>query len=107
MRKKIERRLAQAEQRLRSRSPAMHIIHIVGGLPGPIRCASAGGLHWPRAPDEPMEVFENRVISEANAVRASTVAFGGMCMCAWPDEASFQAYLDGPEFSAVPPEELC
>jgi len=54
-----------------------------------------------------MEVFENRVISEANAVRASTVAFGGMCMCAWPDEASFQAYLDGPEFSAVPPEELC
>jgi hypothetical protein len=52
-----------------------------------------------------MEAFEKRAILEAEAVRARTVVFGGMCMCAWPDDASFQAYLDGPDFSSVPPEE--
>jgi hypothetical protein len=107
MRKKIERRLANAERLLRKKHTNMFVIHIDGGLPGPIRCASAGGVHWPRAPDEPMEVFESRVIAEAKAFRASTVVFGGMCLCAWKDEASYQAYLNDPDFSLVPPEEIC
>lgn len=105
MRKKIERRLASAEQRLRSTHPAMHIIHDNGGLPGPIRCASSEGSHWPRLADEAMEEFEERVISLAKVARAKVVVFGGLCLCAWPDEASFQAYLNGPDFSLVPPEE--
>ena len=105
MKKTIERRLAVAEQRLVPKQIALHVIHIDGGLPGPIRCASAEGLHWPRLADEAMEVFEERVISASKAAHAKTVVFGGLCLCAWPDEASFQAYLNGPDFSLVPPEE--
>jgi hypothetical protein len=68
-------------------------------LPG---CGPLGGA---RLPDEAMEVFKERVVSAANAARAKTVVFGGLCLCAWKDEACFQAYLNGPDFPAVPPEE--
>jgi hypothetical protein len=102
MRKQIERRLALAEQRLRSGHPAMVIIHFNSGLPGALRCASTEGMHWARLPDEAMEVFEERVVSAARVASARTVMFGGLCLCAWKDEASFQAYLNGPDFSLVP-----
>ena len=105
MRKQIERRLVDAERRLRSRSPAMIVRHIEGGFGGPLRCASANGFHWAQFPGEATEVFEERALAEAKAVRARTLVFGGSCDCVWADEKSCKAYLERPYFPKVPPEE--
>jgi hypothetical protein len=95
MGKTIDRRLGEAEQRLKKRSTNMSVVRVEGGLPGPIRCASAEGFHWAWLPDEALDVFEQRAIAAATAVRAKTLMFGGLCGCAWNNHASFQAYLDG------------
>jgi hypothetical protein len=52
-----------------------------------------------------MDAFEARVVAAAKVIGAKTLVFGGLCLCAWEDEASFQAYLNGPDFQMVPPEE--
>ena len=98
----IDRRLDAAEQTARAKFRGFHIIRVTGGLPGPIRCATANGLHWERLSDEPIEVFEKRVIEAAESAKSKTVVIGGLCGCAWTAPGSFEAYLAGPEFH--PPE---
>ena len=91
MNKNIERRLATAAQRLRSKHTEISVIHVEGGFcAGPIRCASAEGSHWQRLPDERQDLFEARVVAAAKVLRARTVVFG-LCDCAWKDEANFEA----------------
>jgi len=68
MSKKIESRLRAAERKTkRKRKDVLHVVRVEGGLPGPIRCASANGLHWERFSEEPMEEFDARVIAAAEA----------------------------------------
>lgn len=94
----IDRRLAVAEQTAKSKVRKFHIIRATGGLPGPIRCAKANGLHWQWLPEETMEVFEKRVIEAAESAKSKTVVIGGLCGCAWTAPGSFAAYLAGPDF---------
>jgi hypothetical protein len=58
MRKPIESRLAAAERQLRPKGKVLHVLHISGGLPGPIRWAEGGGRVWERDPDEAFDAFE-------------------------------------------------
>jgi hypothetical protein len=98
MRRAIDRRLVAVEQAAISKAPEFRIIRVTGGLPGPIRCAHADGLHWQRLPDEPTEVFEKRIIALAQSAQSKTVIFGGLCPCAWQEPGSFEKYLAGPDF---------
>ena len=43
MSKKIESRLRAAEKTKRKRNDVLRVVRVEGGLPGPIRCASANG----------------------------------------------------------------
>jgi len=97
MRRAIDRRLAAAEQAAMAKAPVFHVIRLKGGLPG-LRCAVADGLHWERLSDEPIEIFEERVIAAAEKAKAKTVVFGGLCGCAWQEPGSFEKYLAGPDF---------
>jgi hypothetical protein len=94
----IDRRVAAAEQTARAKFRSFQIIRVTGGLPGPIRCAKANGLHWQRLPEEPMEAFEKRVIEAAESAKSKTVVIGALCPCAWRAPGSFAAYLAGPDF---------
>jgi hypothetical protein len=94
----IDRRLAAAERVARSKVRTFHVVRATGGLPGAIRCARANGLHWERPPEEPMEVFEKRVIEAAASAKSKTLVIGGLCPCAWRTPGSFEAYLAGPDF---------
>jgi hypothetical protein len=94
----IDRRVAAAERTARSKFRSLDIIKATGGLPGAIRCARAGALHWERLPGEPMEVFEKRIIEAAVSAKSKTVLIGGLCPCAWRAPGSFEAYLAGPDF---------
>jgi hypothetical protein len=102
----INRRVTAAEQEARSRAPVFRIIRMRGGLPGPIRCASADGSHWQRLADEPIEVFEKRIIAAAESAKSKTLVIGGLCGCAWKTPASFKAYLGGPDFRQFDEDEL-
>jgi hypothetical protein len=52
-----------------------------------------------------MEDFETRIFAAAKAAEVKNVVIGGLCDCYWKEPGSFEAYLNGPEFSEVPPEE--
>jgi hypothetical protein len=106
MNMKIESRLRAAERKTkRKRNNVLHVVRMEGGLPGWIRCASANGLHWERLCEESMEEFEARVIAAANADGVKNVVIGGLCDCHWKEPGNFEAYLNGPDFPEVPPEE--
>jgi hypothetical protein len=94
----IDRRLAAAEQTAKSKVRKFQIFRVTGGLPGPIRCARAGALHWERLPAESMESFEERIVEAAVSAKSKTVVIGGLCPCAWRTPESFEAYLNGPDF---------
>jgi hypothetical protein len=52
-----------------------------------------------------MEEFEKRTIAAAKAAGVKNVVIGGLCDCYWKEPGSFVAYLNGPDFPEVPPEE--
>jgi hypothetical protein len=105
MDRKIKSRLRSAERLVRPKKDVLHVVRTEGGLPGPIRCASTNGLHWERLSEETMEDFETRIFAAAKAAEVKNVVIGGLCDCYWKEPGSFEAYLNGPEFSEVPPEE--
>jgi len=100
----IERRLAAAERRLKPTRPDFQVIRVSGGLPGPVRFAAGGGMHWVRAEDESMEAFGERVIAEAKSGRAKFVVIGGLPKASWLPEGYVRN--DSSYLSEVPPEEL-
>ena len=106
MDKKLERRLRAVERLTkRKKKGGPSVIRIEGGLPGPLRCARTNGQHWERVSEEAIEDFEKRVIAAAAAAGAKNLVIGGLCGCHWKEPGSFEAYLNGPDFSEVPPEE--
>ena len=106
MDKRLERRLRAIERLTkRKKKGGPNVIRIEGGLPGPLRCASSHGLHWERLSNEAEEHFEARVIAAATSVGAKNLVIGGLCLCSWKEPGSFESYLNGPDFSDVPPEE--
>jgi hypothetical protein len=107
MDRRIERRLRAAESRAKRKKKRddPRVIRVEGGLPGPVRCARSNGLHWERVSEEAMEDFEKRVFAAAKAAGAKNLVIGGLCGCHWKEPGSFEAYLNGLDFSDVPPEE--
>jgi hypothetical protein len=106
MNKKIEGRLRAAERQVkRKKKDVLHVVRMEGGLPGPLRCASANGLHWERLSEEAVEDFETRIIAAAKTAGVKNLVIGGLCDCYWKEPGSFEAYLNGPDFPEVPPEE--
>jgi hypothetical protein len=106
MDKKIESRLRAAERKTKRKDKGvLHVVRVGGGLPGQIRCASANGLHWDRLSEEAVEDFETRIIAAARATGVKNLVIGGLCSCHWKEPGSFEAYLNGPDFPEVPPEE--
>jgi hypothetical protein len=73
----INARLVHVESRLRKRT-RFRVLIIEGGLPGPASFARSAGRRWQREVDEPYEVFERRVIDEANAAGLNSVVIGGL-----------------------------
>jgi hypothetical protein len=72
----------QAIQRLHAWVHAPTIIHIKGGVPGPARRAQIGDVVLEAQTGEIREMFEARVLQEAEAQalrgRASFIAYGGL-----------------------------
>jgi hypothetical protein len=57
------------------------------------------------SPKKQWRSFETRIIAAAKAARVKNVMIGGLCSCYWKEPGSFEAYINGPDFPEVPPEE--
>ena len=106
MKKKLNRRLAETERRLRNRT-RFHVLIIEGGLPGPVSFARSGGTRWQREVEEPYEDFKMRVVNEAKAAGLNSVVIGG-----FPDGdfsflpgGSTPEKPEGDDYDEVPSEE--
>jgi hypothetical protein len=84
----LEIRLAAIERRFQMH-PAKLVI-VEGAVPGEPQVAASGEHRWNRAPGEPIEVFEARVLASAAASGLPFVILGGVGAIGRVDPLTFQ-----------------